>query len=102
GKLQALMADERMKHTTMVEQSHDELIHQMNEFVTTYEHLSKKMDDQITKQQIIIDQMSTQAETQDDLNKRLENQEALTEKLLRQVDHLRSILFERVSFLAEK
>lgn len=39
---------------------------------------------------------------QDEVLNRLEHQEALTEKITRQIEYFRSILFERTNYLAEK
>lgn len=47
-------------------------------------------------------QISKQEERHQELLDRLDNQEALTEKVLRQVTNLRSIIFERAGHLAEK
>ena len=47
-------------------------------------------------------QISKQADTQLEVLNRLENQEALTEKILRQIDYFRATLFERTNYLAEK
>ena len=67
-------------------------------------------------EELIIDLLKTQAELQKQLSEklskqeefqkgvltRLDQQEALTEKIFRQINHIRSILFERTNFLAEK
>ena len=48
------------------------------------------------------DQIANIEETQNKLSTRVESQEGLMEKVLRQIDHLRSILYERTSFLDGK
>ena len=67
-------------------------------------------------EELIIDLLKTQEELQKQLSvksskqeefqtgvlTRLDQQEALTEKIFRQINHIRSILFERTNFLAEK
>ncbi len=64
--------------------------------------LSAKLDDQINRQNSLSDQYLKQGKVQFEIMKRLDIQEGLTEKVLRQLSNLRSIVFERSSFLAEK
>jgi len=72
-------------------------------------------DDRISSQEImkqikqhslnnldLTQQLTEQKEGQREVLIRLDNQEALTEKALRQIDNLRSSLFERTNYLAEK
>lgn len=56
--------------------------------------------DSLTNQELL-QQVIEQSENQQEVSLRLENQEALMEKALRQIDNLRSSLFERTNFLAE-
>ncbi|MEH7177419.1 hypothetical protein [Neobacillus vireti] len=67
-------------------------------------------------EEVIIDLLKTQEQLQIQLSEkiskheafqtevltRLDQQEALTEKIFRQINHIRSILFERTNYLAEK
>lgn len=46
--------------------------------------------------------LASQADFQTDVLTRLDNQEALTEKIYRQLNHIRSIIFERTNYLAAK
>lgn len=50
----------------------------------------------------IADQTSKQEAFQHEAINRLDKQEALTEKMLRKMDHFRSVLYERTHFLTEK
>ena len=47
-------------------------------------------------------QLSIHEEHQVDVLKQLDKQEALTEKISRQLNHIRSIIFERTNYLATK
>jgi predicted nucleic acid-binding Zn ribbon protein len=58
----------------------------------TQEDLQKQLSEKISKQE----------EFQTGVLNRLDQQEALTEKIFRQLNHIRSILFERTNYLAEK
>src|SRR5699024_8950215 len=64
--------------------------------------LKQQMEEQLELQKQIQNQLLKQGENQKEVNDRLDNQEALTEKIVRQVDYLRSILFERTNDLTEK
>lgn len=68
---------------------HEELIIHL---LKTQEELQKQLSEKISKQE----------EFQTGVLNRLDQQEALTEKIFRQINHIRSILFERTNYLAEK
>lgn len=53
-------------------------------------------------QQTMTTKMDEQGDFQSGIIDRLETQEAYTDKIIRQLDHLRSIIFERAGVLAEK
>jgi hypothetical protein len=59
-----------------------------------------KTQEELQKQ--LAEKFSKQEEFQTGVLNRLDQQEALTEKIFRQVNHIRSILFERTNYLAEK
>ena len=66
------------------------------------EELIMKMDQQFELQQKMEAQVSKQENRQNEVMNRLENQEVLSEKMARQLDSLRSALYERTHYLAEK
>jgi len=70
------------------EDANHQLVVQMNEQL----ELQKEVSEKITKQE----------EFQDGVLQRLDSQEALMEKISRQINHIRSILFERTNYLATK
>lgn len=97
------LKQEFMDQINNVRQSNDAIVSQLQKYESANEQIIIKMAEQFELQQKMMeDQFSQQDEVQKEVITRLENQEALTEKILRQIDHFRSILFERTSFLAEK
>jgi hypothetical protein len=70
------------------------------------EKLNQQLSDQIEEQtkleKNMTEKMAQQESYQTEILTRIDKQEALTEKLARQINHIRSILFERTNFLAEK
>jgi chromosome segregation ATPase len=70
------------------ENLNEQLVTKMNELVELYQSMSTKITEQSNKQDTVIDN--------------LEKQEAMMEKSYRQLNNLRSILYERTSYVAEK
>ncbi|MEH7491948.1 hypothetical protein [Neobacillus niacini] len=73
-------------------QQHTEYEELIIHLLKTQEELQKQLSEKISKQE----------EFQTGVLTRLDQQEALTEKISRQLNHIRSILFERTNYLAEK
>jgi DNA repair ATPase RecN len=73
-------------------QKHTEYEELIIHLLKTQEELQKQLSEKISKQE----------EFQTGVLTRLDQQEALTEKISRQINHIRSILFERTNYLAEK
>lgn len=73
-------------------QKHTEYEELIIHLLKTQEELQKQLSEKISKQE----------EFQTVVLNRLDQQEALTEKIYRQLNHIRSILFERTNYLAEK
>jgi len=71
-------------------------------FEAVNEALVKTINEQLTTQEKLTDQLIEQKEIQKDTSSRLDNQEALMGKVIRQLDYLRSTVFERTHFLAGK
>ena len=75
-----------VKHSTI------EMARRLEEFTSVQEEITTEVKEQLLKQE----------KTQQAVIGRLENQEGLTEKLLKQMDHLRSVLYERIQFPSGK
>ncbi|MDF2789330.1 MAG: hypothetical protein K0S80_2428 [Neobacillus sp.] len=73
-------------------QKHTEYEELIIHLLKTQEELQKQLSEKISKQE----------DFQTGVLTRLDQQEALTEKISRQLNHIRSILFERTNYLAEK
>ncbi len=82
----------QLNELTISNQHHKEYEELIIDLLKTQEELQKQLAEKISKQE----------EFQTEVFTRLEQQEALTEKIFRQVNHIRSILFERTNYLAEK
>jgi hypothetical protein len=61
-----------------------------------------QMNEQFEIQKDIAEKMTKQEEFQGGVLQRLDTQEALMDKISRQINHIRSILFERTNYLAAK
>ena len=73
-------------------QKHKQYEELIIDLLKTQEELQKQLSEKISKQE----------EFQTGVLIRLDQQEALTEKIPRQLNHIRSILFERTNYLAAK
>lgn len=83
-------------------QSHQEMADQLEKYETVQDAMNAKMNENLTLQRHIADQLTKQEEFQNGVLIRLEKQEALSEKISRQLTNIRSILFERTHYLADK
>ncbi|MBP1970188.1 hypothetical protein J2Z83_002306 [Virgibacillus natechei] len=93
---------EFMEQINRMRQSQQAVENQLETYGLSNEQLSVKMDEQTALQKQMVEEISNQENSNEEVLSRLENQEALMEKVVRQLDHFRSILFERTNFLAEK
>ncbi|WP_062106756.1 hypothetical protein [Bacillus niameyensis] len=67
-----------------------------------HEEVIKRLINQEDQLKNVIGRMDEQENHQQDVITRLESQEALVEKVVREINHIRSVIFERVGFLAGK
>ncbi|MBM7571223.1 hypothetical protein [Aquibacillus albus] len=88
--------------------SHDIIgeINTLRESIEEYQLENEKVASQLQElseqNQQVTEHISNHEQQQKQMDQRLENQEALMEKTLRQMNHFRSIIFERTNDLAEK
>ena len=66
------------------------------------EQLSNQVTAYLKSQEEMMERIAIDHTKMEDLEKRMEEQEALTAKVVRQLDHFRSVLYERTNYLAEK
>ncbi|MFD1852062.1 hypothetical protein [Oceanobacillus bengalensis] len=107
-KIQSILKENRLSEQEMKEvlahmgNTQQTIVNQLQEYGNSNNEMMGKMDKQITTQMQMADKLSLQEQNNQDVLKRLGDQEALSEKISRQLDYFRSILFERTSFLSEK
>lgn len=82
--------------------TNDDVVNQLQQMGKTNEQLVEKLNAQHTIQQTIVNQISNIEASQTELAHRVDSQEGLMDKGLRQLDHLRSILYERTHYLEDK
>ncbi|MDP4154057.1 MAG: hypothetical protein Q8929_00345 [Bacillota bacterium] len=66
------------------------------------QHLSVQLEERSKLDTTLTEKIAQQESYQSEILTKIDKQEALTEKLARQINHIRSILFERSNFLADK
>jgi hypothetical protein len=91
------MALEELKRQSQDQKTMQTSRFEQNEAIS--EQLSLQLHQQLELQKAAAEK---QEEFQKNVLKRLDHQEALTEKMARQLLHIRSILFERTNYLATK
>ncbi|MDW0115944.1 hypothetical protein QTL97_03180 [Sporosarcina thermotolerans] len=107
-ELQSALEKKRKKNEELVQQinqlsqSNSEIAEQLKKFDVDQEMLLRKMDEQLDRQQQFSISLEEQKSTQEKIVDRIEQQEGLVDKLMRQMDFLKSVLFERTHFIAEK
>lgn len=78
------------------------ILQQLKEDTNERQVIKTTIEEQISEQKQLIDQITNHGEKQKDVVERLETQEALSERIIRQLEHFRSILFERTNYLSDK
>lgn len=99
---EGLLKQEIVDEMRQIREANQTVLNQLGDHESLNRELTAKMDDLIQLQQTMAEAVSKQHEDQQTTLHSLEKQDALMEKTLRQVTNLRSALFERTSFLAEK
>ncbi|MGY0694925.1 hypothetical protein ACW2QC_19520 [Virgibacillus sp. FSP13] len=91
-----------LEEINSVNQSNQEIVNQLGKYEFFHEQLTNQMNELFDLHKEMSSKIANQDENQNKTLNHLEKQEALMEKAVRQITHLRSILFERTNFLAEK
>ncbi|WP_156290042.1 coiled-coil domain-containing protein [Oceanobacillus salinisoli] len=97
-----LSEQQMMKEWNVLVTAQQEIESRMRAFGETSEQIKEKMEQQMKVQRQLTEKMIFQEKSQEEMQGRLDNQEALTEKISRQLEHFRSILYERTNYLSEK
>ncbi|MEN2767086.1 hypothetical protein [Ornithinibacillus xuwenensis] len=98
----SMVNQDMLDEINRIHKSNEEIVSQLEKYEHANHHFTSKMDELVTLQQSMSAQIDVQNDKQDKVIHNIENQEALLEKSYRQLSNLRSILFERTSFVAEK
>lgn len=101
-KDEVVFKQEMKQYMDTLNHSNSDVVSKLDKYGLANEQLELKVDEQLDMQNQLSQQISKQADNQLAVLNRLENQEALTEKILRQIDYFRATLFERTNYLAEK
>ncbi|MEN1966723.1 hypothetical protein WMZ97_01490 [Lentibacillus sp. N15] len=99
---EGLLKGEVVAEMNQISESNQAILDQIGTYESLNKQLAAKMDELFELQQTMSNKVSTQHESQEKALTHLENQDALLEKTLRQVTNIRSILFERTSYLVDK
>ncbi|WP_432359880.1 hypothetical protein [Sporosarcina sp. UB5] len=96
------MNEELVKQINILNESNGEIAERLDKFEADQKRLLTKMDVQIEKQDQFSLSLEEQKTAQTELAERMERNEGLIEKMMRQMDFLKSVIFERSHFIAEK
>jgi septal ring factor EnvC (AmiA/AmiB activator) len=106
--LQKILDNKRRMNEVLVEQinmlnqSNSEIAERLDKFDADQEKLLSKMDEQIEKQDQFSLSLDEQKIVQTEIVERIEQHEGLLEKMMRQMDFLRSVIFERSHFIVDR
>ncbi|NHM33036.1 hypothetical protein [Neobacillus terrae] len=87
---------------TIQKQATKEISYRLEKQEALQNVISEQLKEQTVVQKQMAENLLKQEEFQNDVLVRLEKQEALSEKIFRQINTIRSILYERTNYLAEK
>lgn len=97
-----IISDEVIQRLDLSDKNNDEVVSQLGKFENKTDILLEKIDAQYALQQTTADQITDLEVSHHKLAKHVDSQEGLLEKVLQQLDHLRSILYERTNYLNGK
>lgn len=98
----SIVKEDMKEEISRIHQSNRDIVGQLAAYENLNEQLVGKMDELVELYDSMSTKITEQNEKQDTVIDNLEKQEAMMEKSYRQLSNLRSILYERTSFVAEK
>ncbi|MBO0603081.1 hypothetical protein I2483_15540 [Sporosarcina sp. E16_3] len=101
-KHERIINQEFIEKVNEVSQTNEEIVNRMETLTSANEEIVVKMNEQLDYQKLLSEQILKQNDVQKDMISRLDNQEGMLGKIIRQLDYLRFVLFERTHFLSEK
>lgn len=116
AQFNASMEEHLAEIKTATDRQHGLNMQKWREFETEYKSLVTKLASISEENERLANQVTAYMERQEEttnqlaidknrmvgLEKRVEQQEAITAKVMRQLDHFRSVLYERTNYLADK
>lgn len=97
-----LTNEEILSELNNLQSLHDIITTRLNESLDMQKNMTNELANHKEYQKEVAEQIQTYVEDQQEVKSKVESQEALLEKVLRQMDHFRSVLYERSSYLADK
>ena len=91
-----------LQETIAIQQKHEEMNNKMETMTKKQEHLTQAVTVQNQKLEKSALQTEQQRQVFNEINERLDSQEAWLEKLFRQIQDLRGIIYERADELIKK
>jgi hypothetical protein len=101
-KHERILNRELIGQVTDIGQSNQEIANCIKTSTSVNEAMMIKMNNQINNQQQLSEQFSKHEDVQKDVVSKLDKQGGLLEKVVRQLDYLRSVLYGRTNFLTGK
>lgn len=99
---EALLKKSMIDQMNSLSETYQALLSRMERNESSNEHLTSLLNKQLELQNEVADTLQKQESFQSGVLNRLDTQEALTEKISRQLNHIRSIIFERTNDIATK
>ncbi|GGA83305.1 hypothetical protein [Ornithinibacillus halotolerans] len=94
--------EEILQEINRIHESNQLMMQQVEEFFSMNQQVNSKVETLVNGQETLLEQAVHTNEKQDKVINHLEKQDAILEKNNRELNHIRSIIFERTSFIAEK
>ncbi|QTD42557.1 hypothetical protein [Sporosarcina sp. Te-1] len=94
--------EELIRQIMSIHRANNELTLNLQDTKKLHDVLLTKIEEQQRDQHRVADALEKQTAAQLEMSSRLDRHESILEKLVRQMDHLRSIIYERSHDLAEK
>ncbi|WP_186673130.1 hypothetical protein [Sporosarcina sp. BP05] len=101
-KHERIINREFIEKVNVVSQTNEEIVNRMETLTSANEEVVVKMNEQLDYQKLLSEQIMIQEDVQKEMMSRLDNQEGMLGKIIRQLDYLRFVLFERTHFLSGK
>jgi chromosome segregation ATPase len=90
------------KQISQISKTCDHIADRLEKNEETQQQLTQQMNEQLEMQKQAAEKLTKQEDVHGGILERLDHQDALLDKLARQLNHVRSILFERTNYLAGK